>query len=507
MPAARGEGVVGEEGAQHRGHEHQLRAFPHRLAATDLQMRVRLRQQLRYACSLRLRSHACSRETCRLPFDDFYRTLPERNEAGSGSVIADPHGRSAESADPQVGSATGPPRPVYLKSDECPGLTDNAGMGPPSNDLTRLARCLTGGEFPSPEPEAWFALVEAAGREGLAGLLLESAERRRVDLPLAAHLRLREQATHVASGTAHRLRSLAPIARAFADEGMPLLLLKGAALHLTLYSRPELRPMSDVDCMVPLDRAEDACALLDRLGCRRGPAPVRPGFFPTFHNELEYFTPQADHPVRLDVHARPFRPLRYAQSVPPHAFWEAATPMKLYGAAVVVPGAADMLIHLAVHAAIHGANRLLWLYDIYRFAAENSDQLDWPPLVARARTWGLLHPLRVGLCRTESVFGAFLPANARAALNHAHPSVLDRLVLWHAPRDEAHPLGHVAVNVLSIRGWRPRLRYLSAVLRPAREHLGGLYPWRHPGWTVCAHAWRVLRAVGRGVGMRRLTQA
>ncbi|MBN1514403.1 MAG: nucleotidyltransferase family protein [Phycisphaerae bacterium] len=380
-------------------------------------------------------------------------------------------------------------------------------MGPPPNLMTRLARCLVDAGLSSPEPQAWFRLAEAAGREGLAGLLLESADRRRVGLPLPAHLRLREQATHIASGTAHRLRGFAPIARAFADAGMPLLLLKGAALHLTLYCRPELRPMSDVDCMVPLERAEEACALLDRLGCRRGPGLVRPDFFPTFHNELEYLTPHPDHPVRLDVHARPFRPLRYAQSVPPRAFWEDATSMKLYGASVLVPGAADMLIHLAVHAAIHGADRLLWLYDIYRFAAENSDQLDWSLVMARARAWGLLHPLRVGLHRTASVFGSFLPAEARAGLNRAHSGVLDRLALWHAPRDEAHPLGHVAVNVLSIRGWRPRLRYLAAVLRPAREHLGGLYPWRHPGWTVCAHAWRVLRAVGRGVGMRRLTHA
>lgn len=373
--------------------------------------------------------------------------------------------------------------------------------------MTRLARCLVDAELSSPEPQAWFRLAEAAGREGLAGLLLESADRHRVGLPLPAHLRLREQATHVASGTAYRLRGFAPIARAFADEGMPLLLLKGAALHLTLYPRPDLRPMSDVDCMVPLERAGEACALLDRLGCRRGPDLVRPDFFPTFHNELEYFTPHPDHPVRLDVHARPFRPLRYAQSVPPRAFWADATFMKLHGASVLVPGAADMLIHLAVHAAIHGADRLLWLYDIYRFAAENSDQLDWSLVMARARAWGVLHPLRVCLHRTESVFGSFLPANTRTALNHAHSGVLDRLALWHAPRDEAHPLGHVAVNVVCIRGWRPRLRYLAAVLRPAREHLGGLYPWRHPGWTVCAHAWRVLRAVGRGVGMRRLSHA
>ncbi len=373
--------------------------------------------------------------------------------------------------------------------------------------MMRLARCLAGGEFPTAGSREWSFLAETAGREGLAGLLLESAARHRMEPPLPARLRLQEQATQVASGTSHRLRSFAAIARGFADEGMPLLLLKGAALHLTLYSSPGLRPMSDVDCMVPLERSADACALLDRLGCRRGPEPVRPGFFPTFHNELEYFTPHPDHPVRLDVHARPFRPLRYAQLLPSRAFWEEATARELYGARVLVPGPADMLIHLVVHAAIHGANRLLWLYDIYRFAAENSDELDWHSLMARARTWGLIHPLRVGLHRTERVFGSFLPADVRATLNQAHAGLRDRLALWHAPRDEAHPLSHVAVNVLSIRGWRPRLRYLAAVLRPAREHLGSLYPWRHPGWTACAHAWRILRAVGRSVAVRRTTHA
>jgi hypothetical protein len=166
-----------------------------------------------------------------------------------------------------------------------------------------------------------------------------------------------------------------------------------------------------------------------------------------------------------------------------------------------------MLIHLAVHAAVHGGKRLLWLYDIWRFATGHAARLNWPDLLARAEDWGVLLPLRVGLRRSEAVFGSFLPADTAAAMTSFRAGMRDRLALWHAPRDAAHPVGHVAVNALTARGWRFRLRYLAAVLLPARRHLANLYPWRHPGWTLCAHTWRVVRAVGRGVGRARLSGA
>ena len=342
----------------------------------------------------------------------------------------------------------------------------------------------------------WNVVVDTAERLGLAGLLLEALPDAGVSPPESAERALRAAATAVASANVHRTRCFRPVARAFDEAGIPLMLLKGAALQLSIYRRPHLRPMSDVDCMVRPEDLDRAVAVLSSLGCRRGAALVRDDFFPRYFNEVEYFTPN-DPAIRIDLHVRPFRPLRYAQRVPPEAFWTDAVAADLDGVPVWIPGLSAMLVHLAAHAAIHGAERLLWLYDIHRFVRFHAAELDWGAVVLCAENWGLALPVRVALDRVEDAFGLSVPAGVMDRLRRSRVGGRDRLALWHAPRDEAHPLGHLLVDLLCTRGLRFRAGYLAAVLWPQAQHLGSIYPYRHAGWRLCAHAYRLVRAVRR----------
>ncbi|UCG15569.1 MAG: nucleotidyltransferase family protein [Phycisphaerales bacterium] len=364
-----------------------------------------------------------------------------------------------------------------------------------------LAMCLAGRVADVPKSVDWLHLADGAGSLGLSGLVLEALDRAGLRVHETAYLALREQSTVVAGQNAHITRCFKPIARAFDAAGIPLLLLKGAALGLTVYREPRLRPMSDVDCMVRCEHLDQVCALLKRLGCRRGADLVRRDFFPRYFNEVEYFTPDR-RSVRIDLHVRPFRPLRYAQTVPADAFWRGAVPADLGGAVALMPNPSDMVIHLAVHAAVHGARRPLWLYDIYRFAHVHRDTLDWTAVIEQADAWRLVLPLRVALQRVDAMFGPAVPPDVIATLDRRRVGLADRLTLWHAPRDEAHPMGHLLVDLLCTRGWRFRLGYLAAVLLPGRPHLESIYAGRHPGWTLCAHACRVMRAIRRALGLR-----
>jgi len=116
----------------------------------------------------------------------------------------------------------------------------------------------------------WNVVADAAERLGLAGLLLEALPDAGVSPPESAERALRAAATAVASANVHRTRCFRPVARAFDETGIPLMLLKGAALQLLIYRRPYLRPMSDVDCMVQPEDLDRAVAVLSSLGCRRG---------------------------------------------------------------------------------------------------------------------------------------------------------------------------------------------------------------------------------------------
>ena len=78
------------------------------------------------------------------------------------------------------------------------------------------------------------------------------------------------------------MRVLARVAKRFNDAGVPIMALKGAALNLTLYTRADERPMTDIDLLIKPQDADQAARLLEELGCLRGESLVREDFFHAF---------------------------------------------------------------------------------------------------------------------------------------------------------------------------------------------------------------------------------
>jgi hypothetical protein len=342
----------------------------------------------------------------------------------------------------------------------------------------------------------WEHFTAAACDAGLAGLILESARTHPVRLPTDADAAL----THRATGTAaHNLSASAELERllkAFNREGLAVALLKGAALNLCAYDRPDLRPMSDVDLLIAPEDANAVRCLLQREGCRRGFDLLRDDFFPRYHYEVEYLT-DTPFSLRIDLHARPLRPLRVSRTLPDDAFQSRAQRVPVGQAWAFVPAPEVMLIHLAAHAAFHGCSRLLWLYDIHRFARASGEPIDWGLLVELAGRWRLSLAVVNGLEQTAKMLGPVAPTDVLEALRAGRITWRDRLALRAAPHDAWSPIAHVAVNLLCTPGIRFKLGYLAALLLPGRSHLADIYPYRHAGWVLCAHGWRVVRSLGR----------
>ncbi|MCH7873267.1 MAG: nucleotidyltransferase family protein [Planctomycetes bacterium] len=285
------------------------------------------------------------------------------------------------------------------------------------------------------------------------------------------------------------MRVLARVAKRFNEAGVPIMALKGAALNLTLYTRADERPMTDLDLLIKPQDAQRAARLLEELGCLRGESLVRDDFFPRFHYEMDY-TADAIFPVRIDLHVRPFRPLRYARLIPDAALWERADQAPIGDATVLIPSTEDMLVPLAVPSGVHGNPRRVWLDDIRRWAAARRGEIDWERLLQATRVWRLALPVRRALARVEDEFGPVCPPSVRLRLGELRVNWRDRLALWQAPRDRDHPASHVAVNLLCTPGPRFVLGYLLAMVLPDRGHMGEWYIRRHRGWLACAHLLR-----------------
>ena len=342
----------------------------------------------------------------------------------------------------------------------------------------------------------WRVLAERVRRGGLAGLVLAHGDRRGTSFPLWVRDILHDSASRVAADNLHMMHELERVLVAFNGSGIPVMLLKGAALNLTVYSSADQRPMSDLDLLVRPADARKALRLLDELGCRRGMGLVRDDFFPKFHYEVEVIVPSV-RPVRIDLHARPLRPLRVSRTMPDEAIWANARETRIASATVMIPRVELHFIHLAAHAAFHGCSRLIWLNDIKRLVESHGETLDWGFIAARCREWRLSCAVREAIHQAEKQFGPICPIKFVEQLDEVRPSWRDRLTLWHAPRDGGSPIGQVLCNLLCTPGIRFRLGYLAALSFPGRKHLSEVYRRRHVGWPFCAHLWRAVRALGR----------
>ncbi len=353
------------------------------------------------------------------------------------------------------------------------------------------------GDQTNAPPKCWEEVTEYACTHGLAGLVLHAVSDREIPIGDVHRQRLAESAAHIAARNLHLAHHLERIAKPLNDAGIDVMVLKGMALNHLIYDRLDLRPMTDVDLLFRFDDIQEACGVLKAVGCVDGEPLLREDFFPRFYYERE-FRPAGAPNVKFDVHARLFRPWRY-RNVSLESFWSESRALTIGDATVRVPGHEGMLIHLCVHAACHGAGRLLWLLDVHRFARRYADEIDWLAFVDGVRSMGLAWPTLVAGRAVDDAFGSSLPDSVISELDSETPGWADRLALWQAPRDDQHPIARLCVDAVVGGARKDQMAYLGALLVPQRAHMADIYKIHHPGWLVCAHTWRVVRAGMRGI--------
>ena len=369
-----------------------------------------------------------------------------------------------------------------------------------TEDLARLLAPHSCARDVAPRCDAeWNRMAAMAMDAGLSGLLLERAEQLGLSIPEACFAGLTAGARCVAAKNASLERELENVLSVLNEADVPVMLLKGAALTRSVYDRPELRPMSDVDLLVSAADADRALFALLAGACRRGAELVRDDFFPRFHYEAELWTRSAQH-ARVDLHVRPFRPLRYARVIADDAMWHDARLVKVGGATAFVPSDERMFVHLAAHAAFHGCSRLIWLYDLVRWCDRCGDGIDWARMIECCRTWKLSAAVHRAMRRAAELYGPAWPDEVGCELARTPTGWRDRMALRQAPNDAASPLRHVICNLITTPGPRFTLGYLRAVLFPDGAHLRASYAGRHAGWRMIAIARRIFRAVVRAIG-------
>jgi hypothetical protein len=200
--------------------------------------------------------------------------------------------------------------------------------------------------------------------------VLADARDEGVHLLVADRLRLPALADELRAASAleaareHELREV--LAR-LADAGIRPILLKGTALSRTHYPRPELRPRTDTDVMIPLGSDEAVMRTLLTLGYQQ-PSEVN-GTLMTgqfhFHKTDRNGVFHA-----LDIHRRISNVRAFANVLTYDELSQDAVPVPSLGPYAWSPSPVHALLIACVHRVAHhgDTDRLLWLFDVHLLA-------------------------------------------------------------------------------------------------------------------------------------------
>lgn len=183
-----------------------------------------------------------------------------------------------------------------------------------------------------------------------------------------------------------RSHALEQLAEALARSKAPVLLVKGAALALTVYPEPWQRGMCDIDLLVrPSDHGQ-VVAALERAGCRPAPAEVgqpRRPWSSAMLGETPLVWQAGSVRWMVEVHTMldkvVSRPVAYAD-----VFARARPAPDL--PRLQIPNAVDHALLVALHAAVSGFRHPVGLVDLELLIRAG---LDLEELTKRAHQWKL----------------------------------------------------------------------------------------------------------------------
>lgn len=218
-----------------------------------------------------------------------------------------------------------------------------------------------------------------------------------------------------------RLAAALDVVRSLDEAGIPALFIKGAAIIAMAGERLGLRPMDDVDILVPEADAERAIGVL--IACGFQSKAANPGI--GIVHACQFAGP---HESAIDLH---WRALKTAgdDSIVFHTAREAT----LQGRQVRIPSVTECLLAVFGHAFWGGAP-MRWIADAMFLLQIDGEPIDWDLLVERSNRVGLTLSLPAGLEFLAREFGVSVPADVLTELRTRRVHWTERAAYWAAIR-------------------------------------------------------------------------
>ena len=333
----------------------------------------------------------------------------------------------------------------------------------------------------------WEQLICKAQAEGLAPLMywLLSKSGRFSAIPELARNILRINYYRSWMHNQNIYKELEVLGQAFQKAEIPLIVLKGACLGLTVYPDIGLRPMGDLDILVPGSKISQAIHIAKSFG-----------YYEHFTDEPELsylnhhicLNKSGSLGIMVELHEALIATKYYKFAVPMDWFWEQTetmdgpTSIRRFNDLLMLTPTAQVL-YAATHAMLqHGGKDapLRWFYDLDRLIRSYEKRLDWDLLLSQAHIFDWGSALDAALFKTVACFDTPIPKQVLTSLS----GISDRnqkLVALKQNQPGTHMLMELQES-LSLKGFA-RFRYLLALVVPSPAFMVDRYQVK-TFWTI-----------------------
>ncbi len=259
------------------------------------------------------------------------------------------------------------------------------------------------------QPEDWQALLKQAGRYSLGPLLYQRLVRERqgqILVPVNVEEMLCQNYFHTLKQNILAYHLLGQVLERLEQARVRVLLLKGAYLAEQVYGDIGLRPMGDLDLLLPGEELQHSLSFLKEMGFT-----TERDYSDEADGDLHFHAPAlTKDDVVIELHWDLVVPSSPVQ-IDIQGLWQQARPITLENGQAWTLGVEDLLLYLCVHAAYghEFSNQLRSLVDIAEVLHHFAQELNWNLVKDLSERWGANRGVYLTLDLAQELLGAEVP--------------------------------------------------------------------------------------------------
>jgi hypothetical protein len=371
-------------------------------------------------------------------------------------------------------------------------------------------------------PADWDLFSQMADREGVAPLMYWKLKDSPVQVPNSTFNLLRSTYYQTLARNTLMYQELERILKALDEVGIPVIVLKGAALAATVYEDIGLRPMGDLDLLVSREDLASAAQIMAALGYKEVISLKDREIDWIVAHELQ-FKAESLNNITVEVHwglIAGDSDWRSPASL--DWFWEQTTRFRLpsvivaqeayridtsgdylvgnnYGGQGLILTPSAHIVYSAAHMMLqHGGAKAqsVWFFDLHQLITYYRESLDWDTLLGRASEYEWEPALSSALINIHRIFNTGLPDGLTGKLKENEGFSVRSSWLVRRKSSKLQTLSTQEFERLLTLKPSARLKYVIALIIPSPTYMR----WRYkpdPAWLLALwypYRWlRILR--------------